>query len=284
MFFTNAQIDDLMAKIASLSGLDQQLADKCSPLIRAEQFDQAVTQAFVVLEERLRSTLGVRGSGRKLVQQAFDPQNGPLRKSLRLPEPEIEGLRSLFDGAFAAYRNRAAHTFVDHSPDEAVRIVYLVDLLLSVLDQARQAPKDPVLRQVYQSLPPQAAERFVSFLDHMEDIGFYKSRGKAQIPYRATLYRQATAGEEAQLQEITVFFVSGPPIPQLSIASRLLAKAVGFDVRAFEASLLSIGCRHVAAKDTPIRFMLAETNDQASFDALEGILRDLVERHGVAQR
>lgn len=81
MLLTDPQIDELVTKLASLSGLDDQIVAQCSPLMRAGRHDAAVGAAFVVLEERLREALGVSGgTGRDLVSMAFNPETGRLRK------------------------------------------------------------------------------------------------------------------------------------------------------------------------------------------------------------
>ena len=70
MLITDKQVDELLSKLSDLSGLDPELVRGCSLLIRSERYDEAVSRAFVVLEERLRELLKVRGgSGVDLSQK-----------------------------------------------------------------------------------------------------------------------------------------------------------------------------------------------------------------------
>jgi hypothetical protein len=283
MLITDEQVGELLSKLSDLSGLDQELVKRCGLLIRSERHDEAVSRAFVVLEERLRELLEVQGgSGIDLSQKAFSPEKGQLVDRLYLPPAEVEGIRDLFVGAFRAYRNRAAHTLAGYSLNEARGIIHLVDLLLSVLEKARLAPMQQLPEEVAQLLSPAARERLQLFLQGLQEIGIGRGEGKTWIPYRATLEYDWPSWEKPRPHPVTVLYltVSGGK-PMIAFQRAGLSRVVGLDIDQLEANLLQSGCVRVAAKNTPIRLFLNQHNDQDTFDHLYEILRSLLEKHHV---
>lgn len=279
MLITDEQVGELLSKLSDLSGLDQELVERCGLLIRSDRYDEAVGRAFVVLEERLRELLEVRGgSGVDLSQKAFSPKKGQLVDRLYLPPAEVEGIRDLFVGAFRAYRNRAAHTLAGYSLDEGRAIIHLVNLLLSVLEKARRAPMQQVPQEVAQLLGPAATERLQLFLQSLQEIEIGRGEGKTWIPYRATLEYDWPSWEKPRPHQVTVLYLTvsgGKPI--IAFHSAGLSRVVGLDIDRLEGNLLQSGCVRVAAKSTPIRLFLNQHNDQDTFDRLYEILRSLTE-------
>jgi len=283
MLITSAQVDRLLSELSDLSGLDPELVEKCGLLIRTERYDEAVGRAFVVLEERLRELLAVRGgSGVNLSRKAFSPESGQLVDQLYLPPAEIEGIRDLFVGAFRAYRNRAAHTLAGYSLDEARSIIHLVNLLLLVLEKVRQAPTQQVPEKMAQLLDPTATERFQIFLQSLQNIGIGRGQGKNWIPYRATLKYDRPSWEEPRPNQVAVLYLSvyaGSPV--IIFNSGGLSRVEGLNVDELETKLIQAGCTCTAAKDTPIRLFLDQRSDQGTLERLYEILRDLMEKHRV---
>lgn len=149
MLITHTQVDELLSTLTHLSGLDEELAATCAALMRAERYDEAVSRAFVILEERLRGLLGVRGgAGVHLARKAFNSKSGDFVDRIGRPAAEVEGIRDLFVGAFRAYRNRAAHTVVGYSLQEAQGIIHLANLLLSRSPASSPAPSSSPSRRV----------------------------------------------------------------------------------------------------------------------------------------
>lgn len=283
MLVTNAQVDELLSELSGLSGLDQELIERCSILIRSERYDEAVSRAFVVLEERLRELLGVRGgSGVNLSQKAFAPEKGQLVDRLYLPPAEVEGIRDLFVGAFKAYRNRAAHTVAGYGLDEARAIIHLINLLLLTLEKARQAPAQQVPERIARLLSPAATERLRTFLGNLQDIGIGVGQGKTWTPYRATLKYNQPSWEEPRPHQVAVLYLSvyaGKPVVIFNSAG--LSRVERLDVDQLETELVQAGCTRTAAKDTPIRLFLDQYDDQETFDRLYKVLQDLMEKHRV---
>jgi uncharacterized protein (TIGR02391 family) len=283
MFITNEQVDELLLKLADLSGLDAELAERCGILIRSQRYDEAVSRAFVVLEERLRELLEVRGgSGVDLAQKAFAPETGQLVDRLGLPRAENEGIRDLFVGAFKAFRNRAAHTVAGFSLEQAQSIIQLVNLLLLMLEQIRRASGQLVPERIAAVMAPGPKERLQLFLEGLQRIGIGEGHGKIWIPYRATLKCKIPSKKEPGPYRVSVLYLTlygGKPA--LLFNSGGLSRVVGLDVKQLEAELLQAGCTRTAAKDTSIRLLMSEKNDQATFDRLYEILQDLMQKHGV---
>ena len=283
MLITHAQVDELLSQLSDLSGLDEELMERCGVLIRSERYDEAVGRAFVVLEERLRESLALRmGTGVRMSLEAFEPETGQLVERLNLPRGEVEGIRDLFVGAFRAFRNRAAHTVAGYGLDEARSIIYLVNLLLMVLERARQAPTERVPQKVAEALAPAATDRLRLFLDSLRSIGIRRGQGRGLIPYQATLEYKAPSWKASKPHAVTVFYLyaqKGKPI--VAFNSKMLTLVVGLDIEPLEADLLQAGCTRTVAKQTPIKLFLSERNDQATFDRLYEILGGLMEKHRV---
>jgi uncharacterized protein (TIGR02391 family) len=284
MLITNTQADELFSTLSRLSGLEEQLSATCGGLIRSQRYDEAVSRAFVVLEERLRDMLNISGgAGVNLSEKAFAPDKGDLIDRLMRPRSEVDGIRNLFVGAFKAYRNRAAHTMADYTLDEARAIIHLVNLLLLILEQVREAPAHSIRKDVAELLEPESRRRLRSFLGSLEDIGIRKGEGKSKTPYQATLEYHPPSWEVSAAHTVTMFYLTASKgEPKLTFRSISLAHVVGLDIDSLEQTLLQLGATRVRAKTTPIRLNLNRYNDQETFDRLFGILRDLMDRHHVS--
>lgn len=283
MLVTHAQVDELLETIIELSGLDPELAESSGPLIRSERYDEAVSRAFVILEAHLRELLRVRGgSGRELVQKLFSSKDTQYTDRLCLTSNEVGGLKSVFDGAFAAFRNRAAHTVAGYTLNDARSVVYLVNLLLSILEQMKQ-PLPPVIpAETAEALGPAATGRLQEFLGKLEAMGVGKGQGKAYTPYRGVLSYQADGWDEPRPHPVAIFYLTMDHAkrPALAFNTPYLAKVPGLDQKELERALLGSGCVRAGTKPRPIWLYLDTHNDEATFDRIYKIVRDLVMKHG----
>jgi hypothetical protein len=217
-----------------------------------------------------------------LSEKAFAPDSGDLVCRLNRPRGEVDGIRDLFVGAFKAYRNPAAHTVADYTLDEARATIHLVNLLLLILEQVRQAPSHPIRQDVADLLEPEARRRLRSFLGSLEDIGIRKGQGKAKTPYQATLKYHPSSWEAAAPHKVTLFYLqASQEKPMLSFRTPSLGQVVGLDAESLEQDLLQLGCVRVRAKSTPIRLHIDRHNAQETFAQLYRLLRDLMEKHRV---
>jgi hypothetical protein len=121
--------------------VDDELREDCANLLKSKDtFIDAIRRAGVVLEERLRMTIGTSGpekykEGVDLADYAFMPKTGRL--SLSEHPAEQEGVRMLFRGAIQFVRNPPAHKKVQYTELEAWQTVSLIDYLLLLLRQAK---------------------------------------------------------------------------------------------------------------------------------------------------
>jgi len=101
----------------------------------------AVFAATRAVEVAVREAAGLEGEqyGVKLMRAAFNPspKQGPLTSEAATSEQE--GIRDLFTGVVGAFRNPISHAAVEYdSPTEAVDIIHFADLLLRIVDRAKQ--------------------------------------------------------------------------------------------------------------------------------------------------
>lgn len=114
--------------------IDQQLYERC----KDKDYHDVVTNAFPILEDRIRAKVGVDPSysGRKLIDYAFNPKTGKL--TLGKTESEREAFYFIFRGALGFLRNPPSHRLTeDESNIEAFEIICMVDLLLRIVDKAK---------------------------------------------------------------------------------------------------------------------------------------------------
>lgn len=282
MLFTRENIDELVGVLADLSGLDQELMERCAFHIENGRYDEAVGQAFIVLEEQMRDLLGVdMGTGGRLVQRLFSSVNTEYTDRLRLPAPEINGLNNIFAGSFAAFRNRAAHTKAGYTRDEARAIIQLVNLLLMIVDQMRSVPAEHVQPEVAETLEPGAVARLQRFLADVLGIGFVKEEGSTVDAYKALLLYKFREWDEHKPHPVTVFYVGKGIEPSLRFRMDMLSLVQGLDIEGLQGKLLSAGCTLAKRKSTPIELVLTRRSDQATLDRIFGILQDLIRKHGL---
>lgn len=124
----------------TLPGLiaDEELRSRCEDLLAAEgHYDRVVREACIVLEDRVRTTIGAARSvtAIPLMELAFGPKNGPLRVSDL--EPEQVGAMQMYRGTMAYFRNSTGHNLVEtYTQDDALRLVAWVDLLIEMVNKA----------------------------------------------------------------------------------------------------------------------------------------------------
>jgi uncharacterized protein (TIGR02391 family) len=283
MLFTREHIDELMSVLADLSGLDEELIDRCAFLIENGRYDEAVGQAFIVLEEHIRELMGVhRGTGGQLVQRLFSSKNTEYTDRLKLPPPEINGIGSIFAGAFAAFRNRAAHTRAGYTRDEARAIIHLVNLLLLIVDQMHSMPDEHVQPKVAEILDPGAVQRLQRFLASLQDIGFVREEGSSQDAYKVMLLYRFREWDEHRPHPVTVLYLTKGAEPSLRFRMDMLSLVKGLDLEGLRRRLLGAGCTLAKRKTTPVELVLTKRNDQTTLDQLYGILQDLMRKHQVA--
>lgn len=123
-----------ISRIASRpADLDKQLVERCTH----KDYHDTVTNAFALLEDKMRSKLGIgrEYSGEELIPLTFNPEKGRL--TLGATSAERQGIYLLFRGAFSFLRNPPSHTLsVDEGRNAALKVAYMVDLLIKLVDKA----------------------------------------------------------------------------------------------------------------------------------------------------
>jgi len=123
--------------------LDRRLRDAIHRSWQSRQYENAVRDSFICLEEALRAAgqidHSVGLSGDRLVSAVFS-SDGPYMKSFpsdgfmgNLTTGEWTGLQHLVRGALLLFRNATSHRSIQHSANEAENIIQLVNLCLRFL-------------------------------------------------------------------------------------------------------------------------------------------------------
>jgi uncharacterized protein (TIGR02391 family) len=125
-----------------LSGMLHPLIERESKaaFLRGE-YETAIFNAFKEIEVAVRDAGGfsLNDLGVALMNEAFKPTVGPLSEK-SLPETEQLGLRNLFSGAIAYYKNPGSHR---HFPTDAIEVaetLFFASLLLRIVERSA-APK-----------------------------------------------------------------------------------------------------------------------------------------------
>ena len=103
--FLNQRTSDMASRFYSPS-----LYETIAGLMDSQEYDAAILESFKYLEKRLQTLLALSPTeyyGENLINYAFAPNSGQLQ--LNTNENEQRGLRNLFSGINALFRNPAAH-------------------------------------------------------------------------------------------------------------------------------------------------------------------------------
>lgn len=138
---------EVIAAESLQGGLHPQIEAKARPQFLMGAYEEGVVAAMKAVEVRVRDLAGFGPDkhGVGLMNDAFRDVNGPLTDS-DLPTAEQSGVRFLFAGAYAVFRNPPSHREVDFDdPIEAAEMVRTASLLMRMLDrtEARLAAAVP---------------------------------------------------------------------------------------------------------------------------------------------
>lgn len=107
----------------------------------AQNPQAAIEIAFTALEDRLRKRLGVGAEiyGEDLINLAFG-KNGKLFYGE--VANENRGVRNLFSGAYATYRNPRKHRIIEDDKQSSLAIIALIELLMRIIDEANKREQE----------------------------------------------------------------------------------------------------------------------------------------------
>ncbi len=114
------------------------IRDKSFPLLKQDQYESAVLQAFKAIETAIRDKIGADADdvGVRLVRMAFHPENGPLT-DLKLPRAEREAFCNYIAGALGYYKNPCSHRDVKMDFISAFDRIVVASDLLKTIDQSK---------------------------------------------------------------------------------------------------------------------------------------------------
>jgi len=114
--------------------IDPKLYERC----KDKDYHDVITNAFPILEDRIRAKIGVGPSysGKTLIDYAFHYNTGKL--ILGETSSEREALYFIFRGAIGFLRNPPSHRLTgEESNIETFETICMVDLLLRIVDKAK---------------------------------------------------------------------------------------------------------------------------------------------------
>ena len=115
--------------------LHPKIAEKAVSFVIRREYQQAIFTAMLTIETSVREAGGYEQKmiGTDLMNKAFG-KGGPLRDA-EANEAEEDGIRSLFSGTIAAYKNPRSHRKVEMDDEmEVMEIIILASHLLYIVD------------------------------------------------------------------------------------------------------------------------------------------------------
>jgi uncharacterized protein (TIGR02391 family) len=128
-------IEQAPASSFGLTSLHPEITRRCSHHFQDADYDEAILNAFKVVEEAVRQAakLGLEDIGVNLMAKAFNPNNPILIYSGITAEQE--GVMALYRGGIACFKNPQSHRFVDVSdPVQTFEILCLASTLCRIVD------------------------------------------------------------------------------------------------------------------------------------------------------
>ena len=117
------------------SMLHPKIAEEAVSFVIRREYQQAIFTAMLTIETSVREAggYGQKMIGTDLMNKAFG-KGGPLRDA-EANEAEEDGIRSLFSGTIAAYKNPRSHRKVEMDDEmEVMEIIILASHLLYIVD------------------------------------------------------------------------------------------------------------------------------------------------------
>lgn len=143
---TASQVKSYVSKRAILKSAveyllqDEQLRDRCGDLLLAQSnFDRAISQATLVLEDRIRAKAepSRRMGGENLVGYAFNAELEKTVLKISNNPDEQRGFTCILRGIVPAFRNLTHHHITNtFTREEALQVCSFIDVLLRVVDNS----------------------------------------------------------------------------------------------------------------------------------------------------
>lgn len=119
--------------------LHPKLAEKVRPMFMRGDYDVAVFQAFKEVEVAVRSAASMKDSdiGRKLMQAAFNPENGPLTNT-EADKGERVGIMDLYSGAIGHCKNPPGHRERGFDRVSTAQLIVFASYLLTQVEKTHE--------------------------------------------------------------------------------------------------------------------------------------------------
>jgi uncharacterized protein (TIGR02391 family) len=223
-------------------------------VLHTGKYDEAVRNAFILLEERLRTAVNKEGmTGSQLANYAFSAANGPLARLIGNNESEREGLRELYSGAFKLFRNPTAHGVVGYDQVEGKSILGLVNLLLKILNKVGEVPPpntfseqlEATLIKMEKTIGAAATSRLRRFLWKCMTSGVKPATTTQQwvwLPFRRHALMQYENWPKAKPYPLTIFYFVAQEQGQYFWVpvNQYYSKVVGLDLNSIKRSLRAL--------------------------------------------
>jgi uncharacterized protein (TIGR02391 family) len=282
MILTDEELKQIRLSIEEKTGLDEELLKRCGHLLHIGAFDEAVRNAFVLLEERLRKATGQDGgTGTNLANSAFKSDSS-LAKQLSSEISEREGLRELYSGAFKLFRNPTAHGIMGYDNTEGKAIISLVNLLLIILRKVEDVPSpnflpknaEAIIIELEKTISTGAASRLRTFISKCIKLGLEPgASAKQMIPFKRHAFMKYDTWDKPRPYPFALFYlVSGVKDQTLQFPVHLYYRlVVGFDLEELQKDLQNLGFRPVGQqKNYAVDLRLH--NDQTFFEKLSELI------------
>jgi uncharacterized protein (TIGR02391 family) len=106
----------------------------------SENYRNSILDAMQYLSYLLRDKSGVDNDGAKLVSDAMNGNNPKLKINkyqTRSEQDEHSGMSNILTGLYRGIRNPRSHEQITDNKNDADRIIYFIDYLISILDKAK---------------------------------------------------------------------------------------------------------------------------------------------------
>ena len=118
------------------------LLSKCRKQVEQSDFDHAIRDAFICVEERIREISGVDGYGTNLINRVFNDKRTDFARRILRRGINLEKARFFVDGAFGLFRNKPSHRFVGNDRETCIAVLRTANLILRLIEKGRATVDD----------------------------------------------------------------------------------------------------------------------------------------------
>ena len=137
----------MSAWIGDKTWWDADLISTCQANVAVGHYDDAVREAFIIVERRIRELADLpeaepKKHGRDLIFSAINESKTYFARRLRRLGVELESARFFISGGFGLIRNPVMHALVGHDRETCIAILRAANLMLRLIEQGRASVED----------------------------------------------------------------------------------------------------------------------------------------------